>query len=197
MVIFNLPSVLLLVTPFAVDGATKQFNPLDSIFSSFTFQRAVPTENRTQKFLDPFAPSAAEREAERQARRRRMKERNERVKETFKNIQPKTVEKVPEEDLEQIDEKTRRQLGWGNRNGGELSYFVDPGEDYDMWSQAYRMIGGYIDCDNSKEEGGSGDNGGGDGDAQACSRWMMWASVSIQSIAQSELHRYIDRNKMT
>eukprot|EP00980_Cylindrotheca_fusiformis_P023004 scaffold10027_cov142-Cylindrotheca_fusiformis.AAC.1 len=129
--------------------------------------------------MDPFAPSPEERAAERQARRRRMKERNERVKEIFKNVQPDHLEKVPEEDLDSLDSSTRRQLGWGSSSGGELSYFVDPGEDYDMWSQAYRMLGGYIDCDNKKEDDGSNDGGNGDGDnGGACSRWMMWAAVS-------------------
>jgi len=37
------------------------------------------------------------------------------------------------------------------------------------------MLGGYIDCDNHKDGGGSGSGDGGDG---ACSRWMMWAAVS-------------------
>ncbi len=56
--------------------------------------------------------------------------------------------------------------------------YADPGDDYDMWQQAYRMLGGFIDCDNLKSQGsGSGDNDGGD-DGEACSRWMMWASVS-------------------
>eukprot|EP00980_Cylindrotheca_fusiformis_P013595 scaffold3489_cov51-Cylindrotheca_fusiformis.AAC.1 len=111
--------------------------------------------------MDPlFAPSPDEEQAaERQARRRRMKE-------IFKNVQPDYLEKVPEEDLDSlVDNSTRRQLmGWGSSSssGSKLSYFVDPGEDYDMWSQAYRMLGGYIDCDNKKEDDGSNDGGNGD-----------------------------------
>ena len=79
--------------------------------------------------------------------------------------------------------KEFRKLWGGSSNNGEnLIDYADPGNDYDMWQQAYRMLGGFIDCDHRKSEG-SGDNGGGgsgdgDGDNQACSRWMMWASVS-------------------
>lgn len=173
-----LPSAaLLLSVPAVVNGASKQFNPVDSLFSSILPQQAAKSATNRTRVLDPFAPTSEEREAERHARRRRMRERNERVKEVFKNVQPQNVERVPQEDIESMDSETLRKLGWGSSNGGELSYFVDPGEDYDMWSQAYRMLGGFIDCDNKDDSGGSGDNGGDDGDG-ACSRWMMWASVS-------------------
>eukprot|EP00980_Cylindrotheca_fusiformis_P016983 scaffold5161_cov64-Cylindrotheca_fusiformis.AAC.1 len=190
MVKFCLPAtaVLLLVLPITVvtRAPTKQFNPIDSrLFSSILLpQRAtMKSEMNRTKIIDPlFAPSPLEeRAAERQARQRRMKERNERVKEIFKNVQPDHLEKVPEEDLDSlVDSSTRRQLmGWGSSiSGSELSYFVDPGEDYDMWSQAYRMLGGYIDCDNQKEDDGSNDGGNGDGDngGAYCSRWMVWAA---------------------
>ena len=109
------------------------------------------------------------------------------MKEIFKNIKPQDVERVSEEELESMDSEYIRKLGWGgSRNGGELSYLVDPGEDYDMWSQAYRMLGGFIDCDHDKSEdggGGSHDNNGGGGGGNnngKCSRWMMWAAVSTQ-----------------
>ena len=50
----------------------------------------------------------------------------------------------------------------------------------DKWQQAYRYLGGYIDCSASWGDGShdSGDNGGGEGGGGACSRWMMWAAVS-------------------
>lgn len=170
-----LPSAaLLLSAPAVVYGASKQFNPIDSLFSSYLPQQAAKSARNITRVLDPFAPTSEERQAEGRARRRRMRERNERVKEVFKNVQPQNVERVPEEDIESMDSETLRKLGWGSSNGGELSYFVDPGEDYDMWSQAYRMLGGFIDCDHQDDGDGSGDNDNGG----ACSRWMMWASVS-------------------
>lgn len=171
-------AALLLSLPVVVNGATKQFNPIESLFSTILPQQAVKSSGNRTRVLDPFAPSPAEREAERQARRRRMRERNERVKEVFKNVRPQDLEKVPQEDLDIMDSPTLRKLGWGTSSGGELSYFVDPGEDYDMWSQAYRMLGGFIDCDNRKDDDGGSHDGDGDGGGGACSRWMMWASVS-------------------
>lgn len=191
MVKFSLAPALLLAVPNVVGGAsassstttTSQFNPIESLFSMFMpQQQATMSRNATfgtGKVLDPFAPTAEDQAAERQARKRRMRERNERVKEAFKNIQPKSVEKVSKEQLDKLDSPTLRKLGWRNGgNNGETSYFVDPGEDYDMWSQAYRMLGGYIDCDNNQGEGGSHDDGDG-GEGGACSRWMMWAAVSF------------------
>lgn len=177
MVKFDLTSAFMLAVPHLVAGAesTTQFNPIESLFSAI-LPRQAP-KNGT-KILDPFAPTPEEREAEKQARRRRMRERNERVKETFKNIKPEKLEKVPQEQLEKMDGNLRK-LSWSKANSGENSYLVDPGEDYDMWSQAFRMLGGFIDCDNSKDGGGSHDDGDG-GDKKGCSRWMMWAAVSFE-----------------
>lgn len=48
---------------------------------------------------------------------------------------------------------------------------------YDKWQQAYRLIGAYIDCSNSKEGGGhSHDNNNNEQDSGQCSRWMLWAA---------------------
>jgi len=70
--------------------------------------------------------------------------------------------------------------------------FADPYLEYDMWDQAYRMLGGYIDCDpNELAEGQkshdsgeqSGDNhdrrlsgSGSDDRGNGCTRWIIWAS---------------------
>jgi hypothetical protein len=103
----------------------------------------------------------------------------------MKKVRPDTskIEKVSSEELEKLSEEHPNEFRklWGGRtsNGEHLIQYADPGDDYDMWQQAYRMLGGFIDCDHQKSDG-SGDDGGGsgDGDDQACSRWMMWASVS-------------------
>lgn len=181
MVKMNVAASLLLASTIpVVDGATKQFNPIESIFNAFIPQKSMNAARNYTKVLDPYAPTAEEREAEAHARRQRMKKRNARVKEIFKNVKPTNVEPVSEEELNSIDSEHIRKLAWGGgKSGGELSYFVDPGEDYDMWSQAYRMLGGFIDCDNDKSEdgGGSHDGGGGGNGGGRCSRWMMWAAV--------------------
>jgi hypothetical protein len=86
------------------------------------------------------------------------------------------VEKLSEEEIQ--EHPALRNLGWG-RSSSNAAQFVDPGEDYDMWQQAYRMLGGFIDCDHAQDGDGSGDGGSGDGGGSGCSRWMLWAAVSF------------------
>ena len=79
-------------------------------------------------------------------------------------------------DLQDENHRWLRDLGSGTTNGMDTpSYMAAVDEYYDPFAQGYRMLGGFIDCDNQSDGGGSGDNNGGDG---ACSRWMMWAAVS-------------------
>lgn len=176
-----LSALLLLET---VEGGMIQFNPIESLFSGGFVPGAASRANSTQSVRDPHAPTLEQREAERAARRERMRERNERIKETMKYYRPDTVERVSEEVLEQLAQKdpSLRRLAWSGFGGsGNAIQYADPGEDYDMWQQAYRMLGGFIDCDHQKEQGGhSHDEGGNqDGDEKGCSRWMLWAAVSI------------------
>ena len=170
-----------------VDGGSVQFNPIENLFSGIFLQTGQESTNTTttgRLFPDPHAPTPEEREAERVSRRERMRERNERVKEAIKYIRPDTVERVSDEDFERIQDEhpSLRKLGWAQWNDKTIKY-ADPGEDYDMWSQAYRMLGAFIDCDHKIEQGGSHDNNNNnDGDDQSCSRWMLWASVSDADI---------------
>merc|ERR1719215_2179118 len=70
--------------------------------------------------------------------------------------------------------------------GSKVNYnkeiFADPYMEYDMWDQAFRMLGGYIDCDPnqmSDSDSHSGDrrNLGGSRDyGNGCMRWIIWAS---------------------
>jgi hypothetical protein len=77
---------------------------------------------------------------------------------------------------------------WGNANGFEpYNAYSDAGladeiQYYDKWQQAYRFLGGYIDCEHSWSNG-SHDNhnnnqNNNQGGGNACSRWMIWAAVS-------------------
>jgi len=100
----------------------------------------------------------------------------------MKKVRPDTsgMEKLSGEELARLSEdhpgEFRKLWGGSGNSDANLIAYADPGDDYDMWQQAYRMLGGFIDCDHQKSEG-SGDNGGsGDGNNDACSRWMMWAS---------------------
>lgn len=179
-----LSSLLLLET---VAGANVQFNPVESLFSGAFAQSSQPRMNSTRFHRDPRGPTPEDREAERMARRERIKLRNNRMKEAMKYMQPDTVDRVSEEEMEVLREAhpSLRKLGWGSNSDNTIQY-ADPGDDYDMWQQAYRMLGGFIDCDNNKGDG-SHDSGDGDGgDEEACSRWMLWASVSSARICNVE-----------
>lgn len=103
---------------------------------------------------------------------------------------PGSVEKVSLDEFQMLQKdhpEFRKLWGGGNSNkNNNLIAYADPGQDYDMWSQAYRMLGGFIDCDHQKSEGSgdhndeeNGNNANNAENSQACSRWMMWASVSI------------------
>jgi hypothetical protein len=85
---------------------------------------------------------------------------------------------MTKEEVEKLDDQPfMRRAAWGSGSSGTYAEFLeDPSQEYDKWQQAYRMLGGYIDCDHSQGEGsGSGDNN--NGDDTACSRWMIWAAV--------------------
>jgi len=165
----SISSALLMVS--LVDGGKVQFNPVGDLFQGF-IPSAHKVSNSTLRDLNE--PTREQRQEEREARRQRQRERKERVKEAMKYMKPDKAEQLSKEDLESLSEEhpALREL-WGS---GETVEYADPGEDYNMWQQAFRMLGGFIDCDHNKDEGGSQDNGG-DNDG-ACSRWMMWASVS-------------------
>lgn len=61
------------------------------------------------------------------------------------------------------------------------NYLADPSGDYDKWAQAYRMLGGFIDCDHDKEASHSNDRNNNNGQS-GCARWMLWAAVSATLI---------------
>ena len=122
---------------------------------------------------------------ERIARKKRMRERRERARDLLKTLPP------PQQAQPMSADEVNRHLSWfgGSSSASTESYsakvLVDAAAEYDKWAQAYRMIGGYIDCDHDKDgddhHSGSGDNNNrNDGDSQACSRWMIWASVRIR-----------------
>lgn len=109
------------------------------------------------------------------------------------NVHTHTLEQVNTTELLSSDSR-RRQLNWfgGSGSGGAYSSGVlaDPTQYYDKWAQAYRMLGGYIDCDHDKSDDShdskdnNGNNNGGDQNS-ACSRWMLWASVRLLVVCLS------------
>jgi len=89
----------------------------------------------------------------------------------------------------------RREL-WRHQNmyrrsGHRYSDLSDPlnydnSQSYDKWSQAYRMIGAYIDCDQTS--GGNNNNKNGNG--SACSRWIIWAAYHDPNYKGGEYNEY-------
>ena len=140
---------------------------------------------------DPFAKLEAMREFRAQLQRERERQdRRKTAKQVYQKL-PKApqghIERVSPEEWEIIDStQKKRGLSWfGDGNSGSAysnSILADPGAYYDKWAQAYRMIGGFIDCDHAKSAN-SHDNGNNNNNNNAnngaCSRWMMWAAVSV------------------
>lgn len=147
-----------------------------------------PTGHFLQQQGDPIALQrrlAQKLEIEKKERSERAKQRTERFLKHVKDMPPPLrLESVSMEQLSQMKED--RKLGWMSGNTQTTSavsagVLADPTQDYDKWAQAYRMLGGFIDCDHQKDgDQHSGDNqeGGGEDGSSVCSRWMMWASVS-------------------
>eukprot|EP00559_Dactyliosolen_fragilissimus_P004846 CAMPEP_0184865850 /NCGR_PEP_ID=MMETSP0580-20130426/19420_1 /TAXON_ID=1118495 /ORGANISM="Dactyliosolen fragilissimus" /LENGTH=616 /DNA_ID=CAMNT_0027365221 /DNA_START=217 /DNA_END=2067 /DNA_ORIENTATION=+ len=149
----------------------------------------------------------SELDEEKIARSARIKERRRKASEKIWNSKPdlSKAEKMSKEDVERArvdalktdpelerpeNQWIRRAGWWGGDNGGSEAYesdvFADPSLDYDWWAQGYRMLGGYISCD---DDAGSGDSGDGDG---ACSRWMMWAAYVNPNYGGGGRSEYFD-----
>jgi hypothetical protein len=140
---------------------------------------------------DPFLQLELMREFRAQLQRERerkdrLKDRRTKAREVYNKL-PKSpqgkIELVTPEEWDVIDTKQKqRGLSWfgdsGSGNAYSNSILADPGAYYDKWAQAYRMLGGFIDCDHAISEN-SHDNGNNNGNNNggACSRWMMWAAV--------------------
>jgi len=84
-----------------------------------------------------------------------------------------------------LNQKSRRTAWWNSGADEEVAqdkveFMADSGAEYDMWQQAYRFLGMYIDCDHKKDGGdrrklGEDEGEGEGGDDNGCSRWAMWA----------------------
>ena len=92
--------------------------------------------------------------------------------------------------------RDRALLSWGTKDYS--NQFIDGGETYyDEYSQAWRLLGFYIDCDSPYEREGDCDGGGGGGNdndeggvqydengniIKSCARYLLWAAVSEKEI---------------
>ena len=183
--LWMLPSALMLLAP-QVQGGSGSLKPIEPIFNSIpSTNNANHETNATMVPPLQRGPTPAQREAERHARSERNRERKRRMQEAMKKakLDPDHVQRVSKKEIEAMgdDHPLLRGLSWyngGSSSSSNAINYADSGQDWAMWQQAYRMLGGFIDCDHQKDGGGSGDDGGdGDDDQMGCSRWMMWAAV--------------------
>ena len=156
-------------------------------------RRDSSTTNSTE---DPFWRLEQYKEFRRQAaeaRKNRYKlsrqERQQNARDFAKKL-PKApqgkIERVSPEELEKIEQQQQqRELNWWGSGSATSDAFsssvlLDPSQYYDKWAQAYRMLGGFVDCDHDKSgDSHDGENNNGNGNGDACSRWMLWAAVRI------------------
>merc|ERR1712048_598547 len=97
---------------------------------------------------------------------------NEKLRKKAKSFRPNIndLEKLSEKEAlrhRTLWDKTKFKYGSGYRTTNENKEFLaDVGTSWDIWQQAYRMLGGYIDCEHPRD----------DEDQSGCSRWMIWAA---------------------
>jgi hypothetical protein len=151
---------------------------------------------RLEQFKD-FRRQAAEARKNRYKLTR--KERQQKAREFTQKL-PKApqgkVERVSPEDFAKMDQQQQvRGLNWWGSGSAtsdaySSSVLLDPSQYYDKWAQAYRMVGGFVDCDHDKS-GDSHDNednnNNGGNNEDACSRWMIWAAVSNTMYLEKQL----------
>lgn len=144
-----------------------------------------PQKNFTEEILKLHrGPTQEELDEELKARKQRARERSERAREKLSRHQPENIKRMTKEQVNKLNQEEHpwmRRAAWGSSSSGAWADFLeDPSQEYDKWAQAYRFLGGYIDCDHNQGEGsGSGDNNNDDDGQTACSRWMIWAAVRM------------------
>jgi hypothetical protein len=161
------------------------------VFTEGAFVRREPVQNLTQEMLKLKRRPSLNMEEETKARKERIRERSEQARRKLASFRPDPdqVITMTKEDIDKMSEQDypwMRALGWGSSTSSSYAdFFADPTQSYDKWAQAYRMLGGYIDCDHQKEDGDhhSGDNNDQqDEQSDGCSRWMIWAAVRIMNV---------------
>ncbi len=114
-------------------------------------------------------------------------ERKERIHRVLRNTKPQIEQLVPmtPDELVRMEEQNpnlRARKVSQSYSPYSLGNLADPGADYSMWAQAFRMLGGFIDCGHNKfsdSHKGNSHNYNFENKDGSCSRWMMWAAVSL------------------
>ena len=172
----------LFVAPFSVGAGIPnlRMSGEKSIYNNITLEDV----RRNLIELDP-----KKLELDREARMERQRARRERAREKIASIKPdmSSMQRLTKEELEKASEEDHpwvRRAGWSyssNYDPYNFAGLVDPSQSY-KWSQAYRMLGGFVDCDHKKVSNNNhksqDQNQNEDEGNTGCSRWMMWAAVS-------------------
>lgn len=177
---------LLLLSPLLVGAGgilTEDMTPVDDVLSFFP-------ENTSDIRKNLVKFDSVKLEQDRQARMERQRERREKAREKLASIKPdlSKMRQLSTAELKEAEAQEHpwvRKAGWSSSNTNSFGGMVDPSSGYDKWQQAYRMLGGFIDCDHSKSDDDHKSGDGGDeqeDNGNACSRWMMWASVSTNFV---------------
>mmetsp|Transcript_8578 Transcript_8578/g.9826 ORF Transcript_8578/g.9826 Transcript_8578/m.9826 type:complete len:558 (+) Transcript_8578:107-1780(+) len=169
---------VLLVAPLWV-GASSMQTSIDDL--NAMFERDVVNIRRNKVIFDK-----RKLEKDRQGRMERQHRRRERARFKLNSIKPdlSKMELLSKEELQKAHSEGHtwvRRASWNSNSNYEAYGYAgmaDPSQEYDKWQQAYRMLGGFIDCDHSKDDD---DHKSGDDEdlyekEDACSRWMMWAA---------------------
>jgi hypothetical protein len=169
------------------------------------------SDNSTTDYIrDPFLQLErfkTIRETEMQKADERARDRKLKARDVLKKLpQPKTrdLERVTDEQLDLIKEQHKqRGLGWFGDGSSSVSgvsissqVLADPSTFFDKWAQAYRMLGGFIDCDYDKSENNNHHSGDQEqsntqNEGAGCSRWMVWASVRFIHRREALFRHYI------
>lgn len=148
---------------------------------------------------DEFLAEDAKRSERMQQQRETARDK---IREMMDNPQlySQSPERLSEEEMSNLEKEAirddpnfeRKENRWlrnrkYNEEDFEYSSLADPGQYYDVWAQAYRMLGVYINCKKSvSSDGWSGyyrygnnnrNNNNNNDDEDGCQRWVIWASV--------------------
>jgi hypothetical protein len=193
----SLAAVALCASPLVEGTVTREIMQGAEVFAEGMFVRREGGQNLTVELLKLKRGPSLNMEEETNARRERVRERSERARRklAFYKPDPDQVTRMTKEEIDKISDEDHpwmRGLGWGSGSSSEYAdFFADPTESYDKWAQAYRMLGGYIDCDHQKDgdDHHSGDNNQEESNGNACSRWMIWAAVRMMNVPAVCSHR--------
>jgi len=145
---------------------------------------------------DEFLAEHANRSERMQQQRETARDK---IREMMDNPQlySQSPERLSEEDMSNLEKEAirddpnfeRKENRWlrnrkYNEEDFEYSSLADPGQYFDVWAQAYRMLGVYINCQSSASSNGwngyygygNNNNNNDDDEEDGCQRWVIWAS---------------------